>query len=90
MTVYNPKIVLWQMCPQLLKAYFESKGYPFDIVWGKMDETQIQKIHNAFLKLPDSAQQNIETDLQDIHTIASTEIGISILIKQAIFYASEK
>jgi hypothetical protein len=85
MTFYNPKIVLWQMNPLLLKAFFEHKGYPLDIVWGEMNEAQIQKIHDAFLKLPDSAQQNIETDLQDVHTIASTEDGISILIEQAVF-----
>jgi hypothetical protein len=85
MTLYNPKIVLWQMNPHLLKAFFECKGYPLDIAWGEMDDALIQKISDAFLKLPDSVQQDIESDLQDVHTIAITEGGISLLIEQAIF-----
>jgi hypothetical protein len=85
MTFYNPKIVLWQMSADLLKAFFKRKGHPLDIVWGEMDEAQFQKICDAFLKLPDSVQQDIESDLMDVHTLASTEGGISLLIEQAVF-----
>jgi hypothetical protein len=77
------------MNPNLLKTFFESKGYPLDIVWGEMDEALIQSISDAFLKLPNSVQQDIETDLQDVHTIASTEGGISILIEQAVFMGQD-
>ena len=69
----------------LLAKYFEAKGIPLDVDFGKLKETEVEPIFAAFTALPEDTQSAVEVDFQDINALAS-EGGISALLNQAMFY----
>ncbi|MBI9017336.1 MAG: hypothetical protein JEZ07_08770 [Phycisphaerae bacterium] len=84
MKQYNPQLVMRQVSKKLLKTFFqENWNCCFNIDWDNLVKTQIQDIYDAFLKLPEERRRLLEVDLQDIHSIAASDSGISILVEQA-------
>jgi hypothetical protein len=84
MTQYNPKTVFRRTDNQLLREFFESKGRPIDVAWGEIGNLQIQTVYEAFLTLSDAHRRELEIDLHDLHAVAQSGDGISLLVEMAV------
>ncbi|NLF18937.1 MAG: hypothetical protein GX595_17030, partial [Lentisphaerae bacterium] len=79
-THYNPRTVLRQISSPLLRELFEARGHSLEDPGEGTGSAQVQAVYDRYLRLPETAQRAIETDLRDIHAVA-TEEGILALVE---------
>ncbi|MFK7848406.1 MAG: hypothetical protein AB8G77_24165 [Rhodothermales bacterium] len=72
----------------LLARYFDSRDIDLDLDFGKLDETDVEPIFEAFTSLSEKDQASVEIDFQNINGLAS-EGGIGALLNEAMFYDDE-
>jgi hypothetical protein len=72
----------------LLAGYFETRDIDLGVDFGKLKETEVEPIFQAFTVLPEERQAVMEVDFQDINALAS-DGGIEALRNEAAFYEDE-
>jgi hypothetical protein len=73
---------------ELLARYFESRDTDLGVDFGKLKETEVEPVFQAFTTLPEEQQAAMEVDFQDINALAN-DGGIDALRNEAAFYEDE-
>ena len=55
----------------LLARYFTTRDTDLGVDFGKLKETQVEPIFEAFTTLPEEQQAQMEVDFQDINALAT-------------------
>ncbi len=72
----------------LLARYFESRGIDLEVPFDELKQTEVDSILDAFVKLDNEQQAEIEAEFQDIHALAS-DGGVKALVDEADFHGDE-
>jgi len=70
---------------ELLARYFESRNTDLGVDFGKLNETEIEPVFQAFTAQSEEQQADMEVDFQDINALAN-DGGIDALRNEAAFY----
>src|SRR5581483_7113250 len=85
---YQPRQFFRQVPNHLLKRYFDGKNMLSEVNFTKLTETKIEPIHEAWLKLPDEARNDMERDFREVHDLA-TEGGNNAIPDEAQFHGED-
>lgn len=85
---YQPRQFFRQVPNHLLKRYFDGKNMLSEVNFTKLTETKIEPIHEAWLKLPDEARNDMERDFREVHDLA-TEGGNNAIRDEAQFHGED-
>ena len=83
MSQFNPKRVLRQISPPLLKAFFERQTHPLDVKWDDASKAKADDIFDAWQRLPDGPRKNIEVVFQDIDEMATGDDGLRVILEES-------
>ncbi len=78
---YSPKNYLQKTPNALLKQFFEKKGFPLELTWEGLAESDADPIHEAIQNLPDSARVETENTFRQINELACAK-GTQCLIEE--------
>ena len=82
---YQHRQFFRRMPNALLARYFEATDTDLKLDFGKLRETEVEPIFQAFTALPEDQQAVMEVDFQDINALAC-DSGIGALRNEADFY----
>jgi len=82
---YQPKRFFRHAPNRLLQRYFAERDVLADVDFGKLAETQVEPIYEAWLKLAEEVCKPMEQDFQDIDELA-TEGGSKAIRDEADFH----
>jgi hypothetical protein len=80
---FNPKRVLRQLSPPLLKEFFDQMGSPLAVDWSAATAHTIDDAFVAWQNLPDQQRKAIEVVFHDVHDMV-TEDGLRVIIEEAV------
>ncbi len=72
----------------LLSQYFALRGHLLDFDWAELKSSDGEPILEAFIRLDDSQQAEIEAQFQDVHALAC-DGGIAALVDEAAFHGDQ-
>jgi len=79
----DPKRILRQVSNHLLNDLFLSHGYPLDLPWEELSETQVNAIYEAWQALPEKACRELEIVLHEIGEMTN-EDGVKAIVEEAV------
>jgi hypothetical protein len=82
---YAPKQFLRQVQIALLHEYFTRRTELGHVEWSKLEETEIDPIHEAWHNLPESTQKEIESDFRRIHAMGAPD-GTRRIVEEGHFH----
>jgi len=82
MTQFNPKRVLRQVSPPLLREFCERQDQPLDVKWDGDAVVKVDDIFDAWQRLPDGPRRRIEVILHDVDDMASGDDGVRVIIEE--------
>lgn len=85
---YQPRQFFRQVPNRWLKRYFDGKNVLAEVDFAKLPETKVEPIHEAWLKLPDDARNDMERDFREVHDLA-TEGGNKAILDEAQFHGED-
>ncbi len=85
---YQPKRFFRHAPHRLLKRYFAERGVLAEVDFGKLTETQVEPIYEAWLNLPEDARNEMERDFQEVDDLA-TEGGTKAILDEARFHGED-
>lgn len=84
MSQFNPRRVLRQISPPLLKEFFERQKQPLDVKWDDRSNAKADDIFDAWQRLPDGPRKDIEMVFHDIDEIAKGDEGLKVIHEEAM------
>jgi hypothetical protein len=85
---YQPRRFFRDVPNRILKQYFERHGVLTQVNFKELKETQIERIHEAWLQLPQDTRDAMEQDFQDVDELA-TEGGSRAILDEANFHGED-
>jgi len=80
--------VLQERPEPFAQRYFAARNLLIEVDFGALNETQVEPIYEAWLKLPDDARKEMEQDFQDIDELA-TEGGSKAILDEARWHGED-
>lgn len=77
---FDPRKVLKHIANPLLREFFTRRGELGDVPWDELTEHKIEPIFEAWQKLPEAAQLEVQVLLRDIHELADHR-GVAALVE---------
>lgn len=84
MSQFNPRRVLRQISPPLLKEFFERQKQPLDVKWDDLSNAKVDDIFDAWQRLPDGPRKDIEMVFHDIDEIAKGDEGLKVIHEESL------
>jgi len=85
---YSPKDLLRQAPNRLLEGYFHSRGLLREVQVASLAETEVDPIYEAWFALSPQVQAEVESDFQDIDTMAC-ENGIRAIFEEGAYHGED-
>lgn len=85
---YQPRRFFRQVPNHLLQRYFAGRKVLAEVDFGALKETQVEPIHEEWLKLPEDIRNEMEQDFQDIDELA-TEGGSKAILDEARWHGED-
>lgn len=67
---FDPRKILKHIANPLLREFFARRGELGDVPWDELTEHKIEPVFEAWQKLPDAAQLEVQVIFRDIHELA--------------------
>ena len=88
MSQFNPKRVLRQISPKLLKELFDRQPEKLDISWDDGSAMNVDAVFHAWQRMSDHPRKAIEVLFHDIDDMATGEDGMLVILEEG-FSAGE-
>ena len=79
---FDPKKVLRDVSNGLLAEFFARRGGLPGVPWDGLGETDVEPIFEAWQKMPEAEQVEVQLILQDVNELAD-ERGLNVLVEEA-------
>jgi len=85
---YSPRDFLRQAPNRLLECYFHGRGLLREMQVASLAETEVDPIYEAWLALSPEVQAEVESDFQDIYTMACQN-GIRAILEEGAYHSED-
>jgi len=82
MSQFNPKRVLRQLSPKLLKELFDRQPEQIEVSWGDGTRIDIDDVFHAWQRMSDGPRKAIEVLFHDIDDMATGEDGVLVILEE--------
>lgn len=84
MSQFNPKRVLRQISPKLLKELFDRQPEKLDIPWDDGSAMNVDTVFHAWQRMSDQPRKAIELLFHDIDDMANGEGGMLVILEEGL------
>lgn len=84
MSQFNPKRVLRQISPKLLKELFDRQTEKLDIPWGDESAMSVDAVFHAWQRMSDQPRKAIEVLFHDIDDMATGDDGMRVILEEGL------
>lgn len=84
MSQFNPKRVMRQLSPKLLKELFDRQPEKLDISWGDGSAMNVDAVFHAWQRMTDHPRKAIEVLFHDIDDMATGEDGMLVILEEGL------
>lgn len=84
MSQFNPKRVLRQISPKLLKELFDRQTEKLDIPWGDESAMSVDAVFHAWQRMSDQPRKAIEILFHDIDDMATGDDGMRVILEEGL------
>jgi len=78
---FDPRKVLQEVSNPLLQEFFARRSKLRDVPWEKLGETDVEPVFEAWQRMPEAEQVEVQLVLQDVNELAD-ERGLPVLVEE--------